>query len=166
MRVYLGSSPALLRAAVERGELGPGPLDGHAVTPGLEAALGTGDEEELELAAMTVASLDSVRLLADSEPSARVVAVVDVPDREVRPVAADDADDVTAVVVEGPVPLRRLAAVHVDSAEASDAVAAARAVAPDDPAEEEALARCLDHDLEWYAASELTQLLERWQGPR
>jgi hypothetical protein len=164
MRVYLPSSPALLRAAVERDALGPGPLDGHGVTPRLRAALGTGDEEELELAAMTTASLDSVRVLVDGEPSARVVAVVDVPDREAREVA--EAADVSAVVVDGPVPLRRLAAVHVDSAEASAAVAAARAVAPDDPAEEEALARCLDHDLEWYAASELTQLLERWQGPR
>ncbi len=159
MRVYVPCSPRLLREAVLQGGLGPAPLAGHAVTPRLAAELGSEDEEELEFAAMTVASLDAVRLLAPDEPAVRVVVAVDVADGLVRP---REGSDVSAVTLEQPVPLRRFAAVHVDSDAAADDVAAARAVAPDDPGEEEALARCLDHDLEWYAASELDGLVERW----
>jgi hypothetical protein len=159
-RVYLPLSPRLLRETLAGGELGPAPLAGHAATPALEAALGTADEEELEFAAMTAASLDSVRLLTTDDPPLRVVVAVDV-------TSAADAttdDDPGAVLVEHPVPLRRIAAVHVDSAEASATVAAARDVAPGDAAEEDALGRCLGHDLEWWAASELSELLDRWDA--
>jgi hypothetical protein len=157
-RVYLPSSPRLLREALERGELGPAPLPGHAVTGTLSSALGTTDEEELEFAAMTAASLDSVRLLTGEDPPVRVVVAVDV--TAVRGTGSDE--DPGAVVVPHPVPLRRIAAAHVDSADAAAAVSAARETARGDVAEEEALDRCLGHDLEWYAASELTQLVDTW----
>jgi hypothetical protein len=158
-RVYLPSSLRLLREALERGELGPAPLPGHAVTGTLSSALGTTDEEELEFAAMTAASLDSVRLLAGEDPPVRVVVAVDV--TAVRETGGSD-EDPSAVVVAHPVPLRRIAAAHVDSPDAAVAVSAARDTAPGDAAEEEALGRCLDHDLEWYAASELMELVDTW----
>jgi hypothetical protein len=162
VRVYLPSSPQRLRDAVEHGQLGGPPIPGHAVTAALPDAVGTQDEEELEFAAMTAASLDSVRLLGPGDLALRVVTVVEVADAVVRTEGEDPGQEPSAVVIDAPVPLRRLVAVHVDSDAASATVAAARDVPPGDAAEEEALDRCLDRDLEWYAPSEVTALLERW----
>jgi hypothetical protein len=132
-RVYVPSSPRLLREALERDELGPAPLPGHAATGALSSAVGTDDEEELEFVALTAASLDSVRLLAGDDPPVRVVVAVDV--TAVRETGGSD-EDPGAVVVAHPVPLRRVAAVHVDSPAAAAAVSAARDTAPGDAAEE------------------------------
>ena len=162
MRVYLPSGPRRLRDAVDSRELGPAPLAGRAVTVDLRAVVGSDDEEELEYAAMGAASLDAVRLLVDDEPAVRVVVVAEVADAVVR----RTGEEAGAVVVDAAVPLRRVVAVHVDSDAASVAVAAARDVPPGDAAEEEALERCLDHDLEWYAPSEVAVVLERWTPPR
>ena len=119
-------------------------------------------EEELEWAASTAASVDSLRLLGHESAPAdgreaelrRVVAAVDVPSVE------PGSDDSSAVALHE-VPLRRLAALLVDAPDAAPLVRAARdalagGAAEDDPAVE----RCLDEDLGWWAASELDALLD------
>ena len=69
-----------------------------------------------------------------------------------------------AVTVGDPVPLSAIAAVHVDLAEAEDAVRAAAAVvdAADlgDPDAEFTLGDAEDHQMAWYAAQEIPFLLE------
>jgi hypothetical protein len=165
VRAYLPTTLGLLREARVRGGFGPGPLAAHAVTPALQA-LGQGvGEEELEWAASVSASLDSLRLLAgergDDQPR-RVVAAVDVTAfREVAESTGDaGAESAPSAVVLPEVPLRRLAALLVDGADAEPVVRAARdaltgGAAEDDPAVE----RCLDQELGWWAASELDTLL-------
>ena len=67
MRVYLAATMPALRAALEAGEIGPAPLAGFAVTPALRESYASGDEEELEYAAMAVAARASLRLLAAAD---------------------------------------------------------------------------------------------------
>jgi len=166
VRAYVPTTLDLLREVRARGAFGPAPVAAHAVTPAVQA-LGQGaGEEELEWAASVTASLDSLRLLAeghtDHQPR-RVVAAVDVTafqqvGQGTNPVAPEGEP---SSVVLPEVPLRRLAALLVDAAEAEPLVRAARdalgAGAPDnDPAVE----RCLDEELGWWAASELGALLD------
>jgi hypothetical protein len=74
-----------------------------------------------------------------------------------------DLDD-AAVTVTGAVPVGAVAAVHVDVAEAQEAVRAAAGVvdAADlgDPDAEFALGDAEDHDMAWYATQEIAFLLE------
>ena len=160
-RVYLPLTPTTLRAARDRRELLDPPLLGHAVTPGLLAELGGADDEEAEYAALSAAALESLTMLSPDEPARRVVAAVDVVSWEPRA----GADDASAVVVPAPVTWRRLAAVHVDAAEAAADVATARdalAAADGEPAGEAvaAVERCLDHEPGWFAVQEVDALLE------
>lgn len=162
VRAYLPTTLGLLRQARDQGRFAPGPVAAHAVTPELTAVGQGAGDEELEWAASVAASLDSLRLLArESETGEgeaglrRVVAAVDVPAAE--PAAGDEP---SAVVLQE-VPLRRLAALLVDSPEAAALVRAARdalasGAGEDDPAVE----RCLDEELGWWAASELDILLD------
>jgi hypothetical protein len=136
--------PATLPALAELRERGELTIDeGYAVTPALRAELGDDDDEELSYAAFRLAAEASVRLLhADpAAPRRRVVISVDVP--------AEPLPEVATVRPVGPVPLSAVAAVHVDGAAAEPDVAAA--VAAGDPE--------VDHELEWYDASELAHLL-------
>ena len=149
-RVYLPLTPSLLRRAREQGGFGTPPLPGHAVTPALVDELGDAGshEEECEYAAMNAAGLESLTMLAPDDPPRRVVVAVDVPAWEPR-----TGDDVSAVTVPTAVPWRRVAAVHVDGPPAEPDVLAARDGTAD------ALERCLDHDLGWYAVQEVDELL-------
>jgi len=74
-----------------------------------------------------------------------------------------DLDD-AAVALAGPVAMSAVAAVHVDLAEAEDAVRAAAAVvdAADlgDPDAEFTLGGAEDHEMAWYATQEIPFLLE------
>jgi hypothetical protein len=161
VRVYLPLTPWSLKQARDEGGFGPAPLPGHAVTPALLEALGQDTEEEdAEYSAMTAAALESLRLLDPDEAPARVVAAVDVPAWEPR--SGDATEDPSAVAVAFTVQLKRLAAVLVDAADAAADVAAARdalagATGDDLP---EVVERCLDHELGWYAAQELDELLD------
>jgi hypothetical protein len=151
VRVYLPLTTGLLARARDRGRFDAGPA--RAVGPGLADALATTDVEELEYAASQGAAQDALRLLDDTDRPLRLVAALEV-DR----VEPDPEGDPSLVLV-GEVPLRRLAAVLADAAEAAGDVAAARASlragAPDsDPVVE----RCLDHELRWYGAQELDLL--------
>ncbi len=61
-------------------------------------------------------------------------------------------------------PARLVAAVHVDAPDAEEAVAAARAAwAAADAGDADAarvVERCLDHELGWFAAQEVNDLIE------
>jgi len=135
-----------------------------ALTPALRESYAVGDEEELSYAAMAEAARASLRLLAeelDEEGvlARRAVLSADVPDAEPRP----DLDD-AVVRLRQPVQLGNVAAVHVDAAEAEDAVrAAVRVVDAADLGDLDAefvLGEVADHELAWYATQELPFLLE------
>ena len=164
MRVYIPATLATLGTLVESGELVPVAGTAFAVTPAFRESYAAGDSEELEYAAMTEAARASLRLLATELGNStvlprRVVVAADVERVRFRP----DLDD-AAVTVAGPVPLFAVAAVHVDLAEAEDAVRAAAAVvdAADlgDPDAEFALGDAEDHEMAWYATQEIAFLLE------
>lgn len=111
MRVYVGTTLEQLGRFRADDEVGPPPLSGHAVTPALRESYASGDAEELEYVALTHAAADSLSLL-EADPAAtprRVVLALDPADGEVTAGGAG-----SAVTVRSAVPLRLLAAVHVD----------------------------------------------------
>lgn len=163
MRVYLPVTTQLLRQLVETGELGPAPLTGFAVTPELRSWYRDSDLEELEYAALLEAARGSLRLL-DGDPTAarrRAVVAGDLPEEDVtlRP----DLDR-AVVRVSTVVPMKLVAAVHLDGAEAEKAVAAAvLAVLEADLGSEDAkfvLDEAEGHELLWYATQEVGPLLD------
>ncbi len=165
MRVYVPTTVAGLQKLLVDEQVQPLSGTAFALTPALREAYVAGDDEELEYVAMTEAARASLRLLA-----AELASDPDAPAR--RAVVAADVDDVTlrpdldaAVVrVAGPIPMRRLAAVHLDLAEAVDAVRAAAAVVDAaDLGDEDAeltLGDAEDHDLAWYGLQELPFVLD------
>ncbi len=158
-RVYVPSSLELLSDLLVSGGVGPVPVLAHAVTDSLRAALADAGEEEWEYAALTAAAQDSLGLIGEEGTPRRVVVVAEAD--SVTPVSG--AED-SLVEIGEVVPLRKLAAVHVDSEEAADDVAAAREVwsaAVDGDQEAAALVeRCLDHELGWFATQEIGDLVE------
>jgi hypothetical protein len=158
MRVYVPSSLRHLREAVVSGGLGPAPILAHAVTERLRAAYDDAGDEEWEYAALTAAAQDSVALLGDDVAPRRVVVVADV----ATAVPVTGAED-SLVEVDEVVALRQLAAVHVDSEDAADDVAAAATAWPraaeGDPTALAVVDRCLDHELGWYATQEIGSLV-------
>jgi type II secretory pathway component HofQ len=162
MRVYLPATTGVLRRLVDKGELGP-PLTAFAVTPSLREWYTEGDLEELEYAALLEAARGSLRLLDEDPTSARrrVVIAADVPDASAE--ARPDLDR-AVVRVTTAVPLRLVAAVHVDGPDAEEAVrAAADAVLEADLGSEDAkfvLDEAEGHELLWYASQEVGPLLD------
>jgi hypothetical protein len=163
MRVYLPATLDGLAAVLAPGSARELPAgDGFAVTPGMREWYASGDTEELEYIALTLAAAASVRLLA-ADPSAvrrRVVVAVDVDPAEVS--MRDDGTRASRgqISVTGPVAFSRVAAVHVDDPGASEAVAAAAA----DPADEFAMEDAADHELLWYATQEVDDVLRQALG--
>ncbi|MTD58481.1 DUF6912 family protein [Amycolatopsis pithecellobii] len=161
MRVYLPATIGMLRKLVSEGKLQPLGGTGFALTPALRESYVSGDTEELEYAALLDAARASLRLIGDDEgePPRRVVLSVDVDNVTVR-------SDLDAAVVKlpGPIVLDEVAAVHVDTGEAEEAVRAAAAIidAADlgDLDAEFTLGEAEDHELAWYAPQELPFLLE------
>ncbi len=162
MRVYLPATTSLLRGLVEDSELGP-PLTGFAVTPGLREWYLDDDVEELEYAASREAARASLRLIAVDRAAAprRVVVAADLPDPAVT--VRDDLDR-GVVRLAAPVPMRQIASVHVDAADAEPAVRSAAAMidAADlgDVDAENAVDDTEGFELAWYATQELDALLE------
>ncbi|NGO68994.1 DUF6912 family protein [Streptomyces boncukensis] len=170
MRVYVPLTLSALRQAHRAGELGPGPLDAYAVTPGLRewyVSDASDEDEELEYAALGRAARASLRLLA-ADPDAvprRVVLAAEVPGGQV---AADPdgtlvEEAVGRVRIAGAVPLAKAAAAHVDAEDAEADVRAA-AGALDAAARGDGDARFTvdgadDHELLWYATQEIPALL-------
>jgi hypothetical protein len=164
VRVYLPGTYSTLRALADGGELsGPLPFTAFAVTPSLREWYVDGDIEELEYAALLEAARASLRLLDEDAlaPRRRVVVAADVPDPDV--VARPDLDR-SVVHVASPVPLRLVASVHVDAADAEPAVrAAAAAVLEADLGGEDAqflIDEAEGHELLWYAPQEIPALVE------
>jgi hypothetical protein len=167
MRVYVPLTLPALAEAYKSGELGSGPFVAYAVTPGLREWYLSDDIEELEYAALGRAALASLRLLA-ADPEAvrrRVVVAVDVPDGTAAadPDRALDPSALGEVTVTGTVRLTRAAAVHADSAEAEqDVAAAAAALAAADAGDDDAqfvVDGAEDHELLWYATQEIPNLV-------
>ena len=154
-RVYVPSTLGRLRAVVTADGLGPAPFVGHAVTPAVREELADLGEEEWEYAASTAAAQSSLAMLHDDDPARRVVIAVDVP--SARPAGTEDP---TVVEVDEVVPFRLVGAVLADAADAEDHVAAAREALAAGATDADRLAeRCLDHELGWWAAQEIGDLL-------
>jgi len=157
----------MLRRLVADGRLQPPGGTGFALTPALRESYLSGDTEELEYVALLDAARASLRLIGGAgddegdgkEPWRRVVISVDTDNATVRP-------DLDAAVVKlsAPIAFEDVAAVHVDTEEAEEAVRAAAGVvdAADlgDPDAEFVLGEAEDHELAWYAPQELPFLLD------
>lgn len=162
MRVYLASTLPALEKALQAGEIGPAPMAGFAVTPALREWYASGDLEELEYAALTVAARASLRLLADDSaaPPRRVALAAEVPDEQVS--GGGDLDDPAAVRIGAPVPVARLASAHVDDPEAAADVRAAIGALPAADRGDGDAKFVVDgaegNELLWYAVQELPYL--------
>jgi hypothetical protein len=137
-------------------------VPGFAVTPALREAYASGDEEELEYAALTEAARASLRLIAKDPvaPPCRVVLAAEIPAGQVK-LDGGDAEP-ARVLVTAAVPLTRLASAHVDDAEAAADVRAAVDALPAADAGDEDAKFAVDgaegHELGWYATQELPDL--------
>jgi hypothetical protein len=156
----------MLRALVKNGVVEPIGGTAFALTPRLREAYTSGDDEELEYAAMSEAARASLRLLSvefglgeEHTPARRVVIAADIEDVTLRP----DLDD-AAVRIAGPVPLEKVASVHVDTEEAEHAVRQAVSVIDEadmgDLDAEFLIGEAEDHELAWYDPSEVAFLVE------
>ncbi|AEA27308.1 DUF6912 family protein [Pseudonocardia benzenivorans] len=166
MRIYLPGTWPMLARLVKTGNFEPIGGTAFALTPRLRESYVSGDDEELEYAAMLEAARASLRLLGvelglgeEGTPARRVVVAADVDDVTLRP----DLDD-GAVRISGPVPASAIAAVHVDNEEAEYAVRqAAGAVDAADLGDLDAeflVGEAEDHELAWYAPSEIAFVVE------
>ncbi len=194
MRVYVPATIATLRRLQADGELAALGGTAFALTPALRESYAAGDEEELSYAAMAEAGRASLRLLAaeqgdlelgGSELEGSELGGSDLGNGELgdhhggasdvlarRAVISADVEgarlrpdlDAAVVRLSRPVQLSEVAAVHVDGAEAEDAVrAAVRVIDEADMGEHDAefvLGEAADHELAWYATQELPFLLE------
>ncbi|WP_433537153.1 DUF6912 family protein [Micromonospora sp. CA-249363] len=160
VRVYVPATVPMLARLREQGLTADA---AHAVTPSLREWYAEGDEEELEYVAFTRAAQDALHLLrADpAAPRRRVVVSVDLP-----PAALGRGDGElgsSLVTLTDTVPVRAVAAIHVDGTDAVEEVAAAADVvaeaAAGDPDAQFTVDGAEDHELEWYDVSELDVLL-------
>ena len=169
MRVYIPATVPILSELAKRGELGPGPLTGYAVTPGLREWYVEGDEEELEYAALTEAARAALRLLAADPlaPRRRVVVAAESSDAVITPtgtpVSKEQGVAPGEVRIDGVIALRDIAAFHVDDVAAEPTVAEAALVAgAADAGDEDAqftVDGAEDYDLLWFATQELPDLI-------
>ncbi|MEV0382211.1 hypothetical protein [Nonomuraea sp. NPDC050643] len=167
MRVYLPCTLPALASAVEAGGLGPAPLTGYAVTPALTEWYASGDTEELEYVALTEAARASLRLLAadraDGGAAAprRVVIAAEVPDGVV--IVGADLEQRAHVHLSEPIPLTKVAAVHIDDHGAvADIEAAIDALPASDQGDDDArfaVDGAEAHELMWYATQEIPDVL-------
>ena len=164
MRVFLPSTLPALAGVLRAGQVGSdsGPQPGYAVTPALREAYASGDEEELEYAALTEAARASLRMLAGDPvaPPRRVVLAAEIPADQVKPDSTDH--EPARVLVSATISIERLASAHVDDAEAGlDVRAAADALTAADAGDEDArfaVDGAEGHELGWYATQELSYL--------
>ena len=185
VRIYLPSTMNGIRRALAARSVPVAGGLGFAVTGPLRLEYPDWSGEDLEYIAMQDASRASLRLLAGdgsggdeagapaamgadprggwdpSEAPLRVVFAVDVEDPLVVPRPELDR---AVVAVSGPVDWSRVAAVHIDGADAGpavrDAVAVIDAADLGDEDAEFVLGSVEDFDLAWYAPDEISYLVE------
>jgi hypothetical protein len=162
VRVYVPATVPMLAALRASGQIDAA-ATAHAVTPGLREWYAEGDEEELEYVAFTRAAQGALRLLRQdpSAPRRRVVVSADVPGSSL--VREDTELGSSSVRLPEPIKLTELASIHVDRADAAESVAAAADVVEEalagDPDAQFTVDGAEDHELEWFAVSELDELL-------
>jgi hypothetical protein len=163
VRVYVPATVPMLATLRETGRIGEGSLVAHAVTPSLREWYAEGDEEELEYVAFTRAAQGALQLLRHDPkaPRRRVVVSADVATGTVKREEVELGS--STVRLSGPLALGDVAAIHVDGADAADEIAAAVDVVEEalagDPDAQFTVDGAEDHELEWYAVSELDQLI-------
>lgn len=164
MRIYLPTTLSGVRTALATGSFIVRSSVGFAVTAPLRLEYPFWSDEELEYLAMQDASRASLRLLGaadEDEPPLRVVIAADVADELVTPRSEADR---AVVAVRGPIDWSLVAAVHVDGADAGEAVR--EAVAAIDAADlgdhdaEFVLGSAEDFELAWYAPGEIKYFVE------
>ena len=162
VRVYVPATLSMLAALRADGRLGDGPTVAHAVTPALREWYAEGDEEELEYVAFTRAAQGALRLLRHdpAAPRRRVVVSADVPAAGL--IRQDVELGSSEVRLPEPIKLAEVASIHVDSTDAAEQVAAAAETVEEalagDPDAQFTVDGAEDHELEWYAVSELDDL--------
>nr|WP_184999256.1 hypothetical protein [Actinoplanes digitatis] len=145
------------------GQLGAGPAVAHAVTPALREWYAEGDEEELEYVAFTRAAQAALQLLRHdpAAPRRRVVVSADVDSTAL--VREDVELGSSTVRLPQAISLKEVASIHVDGVAAAEEVGAAAEVVEEalagDPDAQFTVDGAEDHELEWYAVSELDELL-------
>ena len=167
MRIYVPATSTVLVTTAQAGVVGPAPVTAFAVTPGVREWYHDEDIDELEYAASGQAVRASLRLV-DSDPTAarrRVVLAFDVSDDLVN--VRDDLER-GAVTIAEPVPLDRLAAIHIDDADAEATVARAAAVVLEADLGSDSAQDVVDDaegfELSWYAPQELPEVLATLNG--
>ena len=162
MRVYLPFTMPALAKLLAAAETSAPPLRGFAVTPALREWYSSGDEEELEYVAMTLAARASLRLL-HSDPSAphrRVVLAAEVPDEHVAGIAG--FDEPALVEIRVAVVLGDVVSGHIDDVSAAQDIGAAVAALPaaDDGDDDARFAvdGAEGHELLWFATQELGEV--------
>ena len=174
MRVFLPSTLPALAEALRAGQVGSGAdpatgadqgqQPGYAVTPALREAYASGDDEELEYAALTEAGRASLRMLAadPAAPPRRVVLAAEIPADQVKLDARNR--EPARVLVTAAIPIDTLASALVDDTVAvPDVRAAAEALDAADAGDEDArfaVDGAEGHELAWYATQELSYLAE------
>jgi hypothetical protein len=168
IRVYVPATVPMLAALraggqLGSGQLGAGPVVAHAVTPALREWYAEGDEEELEYVAFTRAAQSALRLLHHdpTAPRRRVVVSADVPAGALLREEIELGS--STVRLPGPISLAEVASIHIDGQDAGVEVAAAADVVEEalagDPDAQFTVDGAEDHQLEWFAAAELDELI-------
>jgi hypothetical protein len=162
VRVYVPATVPMLAALRTSGRLGPGPVVAHAVTPALREWYAEGDEEELEYVAFTRAAQGALKLLRHDPdaPRRRVVVSADVLSTAL--VREEVELGSSEVRLPQPLSLTEVASIHVDGVGAAEEIAAAADVVDEalagDPDAQFTVDGAEDHELEWYAVTELNEL--------
>jgi hypothetical protein len=163
IRVYVPATLPMLAELRKSGQLGETSVAAHAVTPALREWYAEGDEEELEYVAFTRAAQEALRLLRHdtAAPRRRVVVSADVPSASL--IREEVELGSSTVRLPATIALSEVASIHVDGADAAEDVEAAVAVVEEalagDPDAQFTVDGAEDHELEWYAADELDDLL-------
>jgi hypothetical protein len=163
VRVYVPATVPMLAELRASGQLGAGPTVAHAVTPALREWYAEGDEEELEYVAFTRAAQAALQLLRHDPkaPRRRVVVSADVASSAL----VRDNVELGSSTVRLPhvISLKEIAAIHVDGTGAAEDIGAAADVVEEaqagDPDAQFTVDSAEDHELEWYAVSELEELV-------
>jgi hypothetical protein len=162
VRVYVPATVPMLAALRAEGRLGAGPTVAHAVTPALREWYAEGDEEELEYVAFTRAAQAALQLLRHdpAAPRRRVVVSADVPSAAL--VREDVELGSSTVRLPQALSLADVASIHVDDPDAAEEIAAAAEVVEEalagDPDAQFTVDGAEDHQLAWYAVTELDEL--------